>query len=503
MRRSRILPGIIGLLTICLLASFGQSQEATPPPAGNGDGQNPIQVQPSGPIHEAFAQPFDVKPGPGPMVAKEPPPLLPEDPPSQKPDMDNVQWIPGYWAWDAQKQDYLWVSGTYRVPPQDRTYVPGYWQRADDGWRWVSGYWSGPKEGVPYTPEPPAALDAAGPSMQQPNDNSIYIPGAWVWRDDRFVWRPGYYAAAQLGRVWVPPHYVWTPSGYIFVDGYWDYPLEDRGLIFPPVYFAQPLWNDPNWRYQPNSVLDFGSFYDSAFVYGNGFVFGNYYGRPGYNPWYHGRGRYDPLFTYYGWRNHRNNPNWVAGVQQSFANRTAGRAVVPAAVTTPLARVNNVRLVQTTAVQQQAQRTFIQQTRQASVSRQQMDAAFRQTNTRSFTPNTGTTRSFSTPNTGTTRSFTPNTGTITRSVTTPHVTPSTTTPRVVAPTPAPRRSAAPTNTPNYVTHTQPLQRTVTTRTSAPVHVQSAPARVHTAAPARVHTSAPARSVSRSAPARHR
>ena len=28
------------------------------------------------------------------------------------------------------RQDFMWVSGVYRVPPQNRTFVPGYWTRA-------------------------------------------------------------------------------------------------------------------------------------------------------------------------------------------------------------------------------------------------------------------------------------------------------------------------------------------------------------------------------------
>ena len=30
----------------------------------------------------------------------------------------------------------------------------------------------------------------------------------------------------------------WTPYGYVFVDGYWDYPLRQRGVLFAPVYFS-------------------------------------------------------------------------------------------------------------------------------------------------------------------------------------------------------------------------------------------------------------------------
>src|SRR5207302_4351152 len=107
--------------------------------------------------------------------------------------------------------------------------------------------------------------------------NSTYIPGAWIYRDSRFVWRAGYYAAVQDERVWVPPRYVWTPRGYLFVNGYWDYPLESRGLVFAPVYFSAPFWTDSSWRYRPQYVLNLAAFFYSAFVGPLGFYYANYY----------------------------------------------------------------------------------------------------------------------------------------------------------------------------------------------------------------------------------
>ena len=44
----------------------------------------------SGPIHEAFAQPVDIQPEPGPIIPKAPPAAVEELPPDQKPAGDNV-----------------------------------------------------------------------------------------------------------------------------------------------------------------------------------------------------------------------------------------------------------------------------------------------------------------------------------------------------------------------------------------------------------------------------
>jgi hypothetical protein len=408
MNRSHFVCWVFGLLTIFALASLGLSQEPLPAaqqapsvavPKNDAALQNPIEVQTRGPLHEAFAQPFDMPPEPGTLVPKTPPAPIPEEPQDQRPDNPNAQWIPGYWAWDDQTQDFTWVSGVYRVPPQGRTFIPGYWQNTPDGWRWVSGIWSDANQPeLPYTPEPPAPLDN-GPSMPAPNEDSMYVPGNWVYRDTSFVWQPGYYAAVQPGRLWIPARYLWTPRGYLFVDGYWDYPLEARGLVFAPVCFRRPLWTDPSWRFRPSFVVSPAAIFDSAFVRrgGSHFYFGNYYdpayARAGFRPWYAGVGRHDPLFAYHGWQNHRHDPNWVAGVQRVYADRITNRAARPpltlsqqaafvsaksaAPVVTPIGqfRSTHFNVVATTRTQLDAQRTFAERTRQLAQSRSRLDVA--------------------------------------------------------------------------------------------------------------------------------
>ena len=75
-------------------------------------------------------------------VPKQPPPAVPELPPDEQPQGKDVQWMPGYWAWDADKSDFLWVSGFWRDTPPSRQYVPGYWTSTPEGWRWVQGFWA-------------------------------------------------------------------------------------------------------------------------------------------------------------------------------------------------------------------------------------------------------------------------------------------------------------------------------------------------------------------------
>src|SRR5262245_46948996 len=190
-----------------------------------------IEVLTRGPVHEAFAQPNDSSVGPGPAIPREPPPPIPETAPEERPQGDNVQWIGGYWAWDAERNDFIWVSGTYRNAPPGRQFVPGHWVNTAEGWRWVEGFWApAGQTDLPYVDEPPAPLETE-PSLPPPEDNSMYVPGYWGYNDGSFTWRPGFYSPFRQGRVWIAPRYIWSPAGFNFVDGYWDYPLEDRGLL--------------------------------------------------------------------------------------------------------------------------------------------------------------------------------------------------------------------------------------------------------------------------------
>src|SRR5262249_16867084 len=160
-----------------------------------------------------------------------PPAPVEELPPAQKPEGENVQWIPGYWAWDQDRDDFIWVSGVWRDIPPGREWVPGYWSPAGDGAQWVPGYWieAGQREGQ-YLPPPPASLES-GPSVESPGDDYAYVPGCFVYQQARYLWRPGFWIAAHPGWCWSPARYIWTPLGHVFVDGYWDYALNRRGLL--------------------------------------------------------------------------------------------------------------------------------------------------------------------------------------------------------------------------------------------------------------------------------
>lgn len=330
--------GTVGLGTASVLGLSGQTPE---PPATSAPPEG-VEVLTRGPIHEAFAGPVTAKPQARPTVAKHPPEPIEEVPAEQKPEGDNVQWMPGYWAWDDDRSSYLWVSGFWRVPPPDRQWMPGHWNPApgpngEAGWQWVPGFWAQQRQTeVAYLPPPPEIVQAA-PSVPAPSPDSVFVPGTWVYRETRYVWRPGYWHAHRPGWIWVPAQFVWTPAGYVFVEGYWDYPLRERGLLFAPVVIDVAVYSQPRYYYRPAYVIQDDSLYGALFVRAShgSYYYGDYfevgYRGQGFTAWFDfriGGGGYDPLFSYYRGC-YRDDHTWEVGLREVYVGRYNGSIARP------------------------------------------------------------------------------------------------------------------------------------------------------------------------------
>ena len=319
----RSLAGLLGwacLFVVGPVINVGFAQDAPPPPApadpNNMAAAGPVgapaedpnvQVMTRGPVHEAYAMPVTQgQAAAGIVVPRQPPAAVDEVPPDMKPDSDKATWIPGYWGWDDERKDFIWVSGVWRVPPPGFRWMPGYWQdNQGQGHQWISGYWmQAHLQEATYMPQPPQSIDN-GPTSEQPDPNHFWVAGHWQWYEGRYAWQPGYWAVSQPDWLWVPATYYWCPRGWVYTPGYWDYPLARRGLVFSPVYFTGPVA-----VYRPAVCLDVGVLSFSLFcrpAYCH-YYFGDYYDdryvgigiRPWfyYNSWHHG---YDPLFGYYRW----------------------------------------------------------------------------------------------------------------------------------------------------------------------------------------------------------
>jgi len=297
------------------------------------------EVQTRGPVHEAFAEPVEYNPTAGMVVPREPPAPIAEVVPDARPVGAAPVWIPGYWAWDDDRQDFIWVSGIWRVPPPDTRWVPGCWVRVSEGWQWVAGYWlANTVREVPYLPLPPASLET-GPSSPPPSDDCVWIAGCWVREMNQYAWRPGFWEVGRLHWVWVPTHYVWTPRGCVLVEGYWDRPMEERGLLFAPVYFEHPIYIQPTFSYSPSVVVEIPALLASLFSrpQGHHFYFGDYfeprYREVGVYPWYECRDRrewYDPVFVHEEWRHRHDEPDWIVHVRTDYERRLLDRDARPA-----------------------------------------------------------------------------------------------------------------------------------------------------------------------------
>ena len=293
------------------------------------DAAQEMEVLTRGPVHEAFAATVAYDPEPGIVVPHRPPEPIEELPPEQRPTGDNVEWIPGYWAWDDEREDFLWISGLWRNLPPGRQWVSGYWGAARQGAQWVSGYWADAQlTEAEYLPEPPASVET-GPNMDAPSPDHLWLPGGWVWQQNRYAWRPGFWSAVQPNWVWIPAHYVWAPRGYVYVDGYWDYAVPRRGILFAPVSFQQGVYSQRGFSYTPSTVIDLGVFVNHLFLrpnYGH-YYYGDYYGTnytsAGFYPSYSfhtGRLGYDPIYAHQRW-SHRQDGDWDRRVRADFEHR--------------------------------------------------------------------------------------------------------------------------------------------------------------------------------------
>jgi hypothetical protein len=309
----RLLLVLVG--SFCL-TSFVWGQ--LPEPAADGEWMEGEPLL-RGPIHEAYAEPLapvDEEPF---LAPKAPPEEIEELPPDARPEGDRVVWISGYWSWDDDRQDFIWVSGVWRNAPAGRTWVSGNWTPGPNGYRWVAGRWIQDGAVVAETlPAPPPSLDH-GPTSEPRGEDYFWVPGCWRYQTNRYIWRPGFWSACHDNWVWVPDYYVNTPAGCVFVPGYWDYALEARGVLFAPYYFGPNVIVRRQTHFTPSVSIDVSNAFFHLWVRPNycHYYFGDYYDSRyanfGIVPWYqfhtHYHRAYDPLYVHYRWRFGRDNVN--------------------------------------------------------------------------------------------------------------------------------------------------------------------------------------------------
>ncbi len=311
---------------------YGQTNQPPPVPS-----EETPEVQTRGPLNEAFAQPVTIEENSNFIVPKAPPADIDETPPDERPVGDQFIWIPGYWAWDSERNTHIWVSGCWRAAPPGKYWVPGYWAKAEGGYRWVPGFWASQSEReIEYLPPPPAITYIEPAGADRPD--MIWVPACWYWSNGRYTLRSGYWLEAREDWVWIPSHYVWTPCGYIFVRGHWDYPLARRGVLFAPVYFRGNIYGGHRLSYSLSIVLDLGNFEFGLFTrpgyrhYYFGDYYDDFYIGIGIFPWFECVSRrtwYDPIYLHDRWHHRRHNHDWWQHERREYERRRADKDLRP------------------------------------------------------------------------------------------------------------------------------------------------------------------------------
>ncbi len=218
-----------------------------------------------GPVHEAYLTPSTEGGVVLQSIAKAPPPTINEQQPPKC--HSEAIWIPGYWSWVHNLNDFVWVSGVWRRPPPGHIWIPGYWKNFDAGWAWVRGLWSTVAEhDLKYINEPPPS-----PKEEQiptkPGDNYFWMSGYWNYDHgpSKYTWLGGTWTEFDASWVYTPAYYLWRPGGYIFIPGYWDLPIELRGCAYTPVTIPPAIRSTivytPSIVLQPDVVIRWAFLY--------------------------------------------------------------------------------------------------------------------------------------------------------------------------------------------------------------------------------------------------
>lgn len=184
------------------------------------------------PIHEAFV-PRNRDLTPQQVINKPPPAPIAETPPPQP--FPQTVWIPGYWFWMHEKQDFVWICGVWRLPPPDHAWLPGIWKEVQEGWTYACGAWMPDQAKAPWVysknPPPSSQNENAG---KPPSREYFWFSGFWELASSagKFQWLSGSWQKFDSKWILEPAHWIWRPEGYLLVPVYWDWHLDQRGQAY-------------------------------------------------------------------------------------------------------------------------------------------------------------------------------------------------------------------------------------------------------------------------------
>lgn len=219
------------------------------------------QVKPytEGAVHEAYVTPSTEGGAVIRSISQQPPQPINELIPPQC--HSEAIWIAGYWSWNEEIKDFIWISGLWRRVPPNHVWIPGVWKQFGSDWAWLPGFWSAqPLENLHWIADHP--LDPREePIGDAPGNGYFWMPGYWTYEADskQFSWLAGRWVQLDPEWMYTPAYYLWRPEGYIFIPGYWDLPLELRGCPYSPVLVDRSIRDSviylPSLVLQPESIL--------------------------------------------------------------------------------------------------------------------------------------------------------------------------------------------------------------------------------------------------------
>jgi hypothetical protein len=96
------------------------------------------EAPPPAPAPTVMAAPAPVTPPPV-IVVNQAPPAPRAESASPQPSPQHV-WIPGYWAWRSNQQQ--WIEGHWEIPPHPgATWMPARWDQRGSEYVFTDGYW--------------------------------------------------------------------------------------------------------------------------------------------------------------------------------------------------------------------------------------------------------------------------------------------------------------------------------------------------------------------------
>lgn len=175
-------------------------------------------------------------------IQKRPPDQIDED--AGTPENSNYFWMPGYWNYSQDTNDYEWIGGRWAPLDRDWVFVPAHYVWTENGYVFLPAYWDWPldERGEAYSPiyvpqnqrgdftyEPAESLDASDIA----SNLLPYYPDYGYYYAYDYLCQPDYWNQSGL----CPPWWGWNSWCGLSWSSNW-------GLWW---WYTHPGFHHPSW----------------------------------------------------------------------------------------------------------------------------------------------------------------------------------------------------------------------------------------------------------------